>query len=176
MTRHKIEHNAHVFALGQLVVGFQHLESELLRIVINCNMPGDQRAIAVLASQLSFRNLIGTLPALVDALSMDAELKQRTRDLAAQLEQINGTRNTFIHSHYHLAHWDINGEFLLQCKSRVNRKNGLEETEKWFNLEDITQLIENMGTQCKELHEIEWQLIKEGVIPTVDDEPYPSIE
>ena len=166
MTEHKIEHHAHALALGQLVSGFQYLESELLRIVIDCNMPGDQRAVSVLASQLSFRNLTAALSALVDALSSDVPLKERTRKLAGQLNQTNGERNTFVHSHYHLAQWDVHGQSILRRKTRVDVRNGLKESETWFDPSDIDKLIERMGKQCEELHDIEQQLLSEGVIPS----------
>lgn len=169
MTKTKIKHNAHALALGHLVAGFQHLESELLRIVIDCNMPGDQRAVSILAGQLSFLNLVATLPALVDTLSQDENLKKRTRKLSKQLAIINSERNTFMHSHYHLMQWDMKGESLLRRKIRVDIKNGIRETEKWFNPEDVEKLIEKMGIQCKELHDIEWKLIEEGIIPAFDD-------
>ena len=168
MTEHKIEHNAHVLALGHLVAGFQYLESELLRIVIDCNMPGDQRAVSVLASQLSFRNLTAALTALVDALSSDDTLKQETRTLACQLNQTNADRNTFVHSHYHIAQWDIHGQSILRRKTRVDAKTGLKHCEVWFDPKDVDALIERIGQQCESLHEIEQNLITEGVIPCAE--------
>jgi hypothetical protein len=169
MTEHKIEHNADVLALGHLVTGFQFLESELLRIVIECNMPGDQRAVSVLASQLSFRNLTAALSALVNALSNNDTLKEETRKLAGQLNQTNAERNTFVHSHYHLAQWDIHGQSILRRKTKVDVKNGLRECESWFDPKDIETLIEKMGKQCESLHEIEQKLISEGIIPTLPE-------
>ena len=168
MTEHKIDHNADILALGHLVTGFQFLESELLRIGSECNMPGDQRAVSVLASQLSFCNLIAALSALVNALSQDDTLKEETRKLAGQLNQTNADRNTFVHSHYHLAQWDVHGQSILRRKTKVDVKNGLRESESWFDPKDVDKLIEKMGKQCEELRQIEQKLIEEGIIPCTE--------
>ena len=169
MNKATIGHNADILALGHLVSAFQYLEAELLRVVVDCNMSGDQRLVSILASQLSFRNLTAAFHAIVAARSQNTKLEQRTCDLAKQLDQTNEERNTFVHSHYHLMQWDGQGQFILRRKARVDLKNGYQERECWFDPKDIDALIEKMGKQCEELHDIEQMLITEGVIPRIED-------
>ena len=169
MDEHKIEHDAQALALGHLVVSFQFLESELLRIIVNCSTTGDPRAVSVLANQLSFSNLTVAFVALIEVLSRDDDIKTRTRELAGQLNQTNAGRNTFVHSHYHVSQWDLQGQSILRRKARMKIKNGLMEDEAWFDPAAIYALNEKMMKQCMDLHEIERKLLIEGVIPSFPD-------
>ncbi len=53
----EIEHQADILSIGHLVTAFQFLEAELLRVTVDVCMPGKQRAVSLLASQLSFKAL-----------------------------------------------------------------------------------------------------------------------
>lgn len=163
-----LDNNADIVAIGHLVTAFQFLEAELLRITIDSCMPGNQRAVSLLASQLSFSKLTQAFSALVSALSSDGTLKESARQVASQLCQIEAERNTYVHSHYDVAEWTMRGQRILQQKHSVNLKRGYEMREQLFDPKNIDRLIEKMGMQCEGLHAIEQKLIAEGIIPCAE--------
>lgn len=165
----EVEHQADILAVGHLVTAFQTLESELLRITVDACMPGKQRAVSLLASQLSFKKLAHAFSALVSALSSDGALKDSARRVAGQLCQIEADRNTYVHSHYDIVEWTLRGQRILQRKHCVNIKSGYETREQWFDPKKIEEVIKRMESAFTDLLAIEQKLTEEGIIPRIEE-------
>ena len=165
----EIDHKADIYAIGNLVTSFQFLEEELLRVTVDMCMPGGQRAVSILASQLSFQKLALTFSALVSALSSNKQLGDDAKKLVGQLCNIEAERNKYVHSHYDIVEWTPRGQRILRRKHRVN-KSGYEEREEWFDPSKIDEVVKQMGVACAELHGIEEKLIADGIIPSIEGE------
>ena len=168
MNNNMIDHNADILAVGHLVMGFQSLEATLLRIVVGTCLPGNERAIAMLVSQLSFKKLATAFATIVGLESKNFDMKQRACTLASHLCEVEGQRNKFIHSHYDVMRITLQGEQVIRRKHTVDIKHGYRDVETWFDPKEIESEIEKMGRLSGALREIEWELIQEGIIPHQD--------
>ncbi len=164
-----IENGADIEGIGRLVMAFQYIESELLRIVIGSCMPGKQRAVAILASQLSFRKLVCAFSGIVTGLSSDTTLTKRAGKVARQLLKIEESRNRFVHSHYEVMSMSLRGQAILRRKNNLTFKNGYINKEEWFSPEEIDSLVEDITTTAHIMHEIEYGMISDGIMPNIDD-------
>lgn len=171
MNNKLIDHNADSLAIGNLVLVFQFLEATLFQIVVDTCLPGEERAIAMLVSQLSFKKLAAAFSTIVGLLSSNDETKRLACTLARQLCEVECERNKFIHSHYDLMAWSFQGQQVLRRKHTVDIKHGYRDDERWFDPVEIDAVITKMGKLGETLFEIRSALTQEKIIPQQDDFP-----
>jgi hypothetical protein len=160
-------------ALGEMSMAFQELENKLLELFASVTDKDDPTTGLIIGSQFSFRKLCDTTEALCRHRTNDKEVIGEISTIVKRCAELEGQRNTYIHSYYASASFGDSLEVFARSKHKIKRGKGFSSDCDSHEPAKLHDLAFDMETEARRINEfLEW-LREDGIIlPESPESPF----
>jgi hypothetical protein len=159
-------------ALGEMSMAFQELENRLLELF--ASLTGKDPMVGlIVGSQLSFSKLCNVTEALCRFRTNDKEIAEEISSIVKKCAELEGQRNTYIHSYYASAFFGDGLEVFARSKHKIKRGKGFFSDCDSHDPEKLRNLAFDIDLEARRINEfLGWLRVESVIEPESADSPF----